>query len=78
MDSALCRIFLLNAKCTQMGSSLLPTLNKTQEDTNKIRRSKSNTRPAKGKTYQDYTFALSIPLKLDVDELDLLKMERLS
>lgn len=42
MDSALCRIFLLNAKCTQMGSSLLPTLNKTQEDTNKIRRSKSS------------------------------------
>ena len=35
-------------------------------------------RPAKGKTYQDYTFALSIPLELDVDDLALLKMERLS
>ena len=33
MDSALCRIFLLNAKCTEMGSSLVPTLNKTHEDT---------------------------------------------
>jgi hypothetical protein len=40
MDSALCRIFLLNAKCTQMGSSLVPTISKTQEDINKIRRSK--------------------------------------
>ena len=35
-----------------------------------------NMRPAKGKTYQDYTFALSIPLELDVDDLALLKMER--
>ena len=32
-------------------------------------------RTAKGKTYQDYTFALSIPLELDVDDLVLLKME---
>ena len=35
-------------------------------------------RPAKGKTYQDYTFALSIPLELDVDGLAFLKMEHLS
>ena len=37
-----------------------------------------NVRPAKGKTYQYYTFVLSIPLELDVDDLALLKMERLS
>jgi hypothetical protein len=35
-------------------------------------------RPAKGKTYQDNTFALSISLELNIDELDLLKMEHLS
>jgi len=43
MDSALCRIFLLNAKCTQMGSSLVPTLNKTHEDIKK--------RSTRGKEY---------------------------
>ena len=37
MDSALCKIFLLNAKCTQMGSSLVPTLNKTHEDTKNMK-----------------------------------------
>ena len=35
-------------------------------------------RPVKEKTYQEQTFALRIPLELDDDDLDLLKMERLS
>ena len=35
-------------------------------------------RPLKEKTYQEQTFALRIPLELDDDDLDLLKMERLS
>ena len=32
----------------------------------------NNTRPAKEKPYQEHTFALSIPLELDVDRLVLL------
>ena len=35
-------------------------------------------RPVKGKTYQDHTFALSIPLELDDDDIVLLKLEHLS
>ena len=35
-------------------------------------------RPVKEKTYQEQTFSLRIPLELDDDDLDLLKMERLS
>ena len=38
----------------------------------------NNMRPVKEKTYQEQTFALRIPLELDDDDLDLLKMERLS
>jgi hypothetical protein len=35
-------------------------------------------RMGRNKTYQDYTFALCIPLELDDDGLDSLKMEHLS
>ena len=35
-------------------------------------------RPVKKKTYQDHTFALHIPLELDDDDLDSLKLEHLS
>ena len=38
----------------------------------------NNMRPVKEKTYQEQTFALRIPLELDDDGLDLLKMEHLS
>jgi len=38
----------------------------------------NNMRPIKEKTYQEQTFALRIPLELDNDDLDLLKMEHLS
>ena len=44
-----------------------------------ITQSPNNTmRPVKGITYQEHTFALSIPLELDDDDLDHLKMEHLS
>ena len=44
-----------------------------------ITQSPNNTmRPVKWKTYQDYTFALSIPLELDDDDTDFLKLEHLS
>ena len=39
MNGALYWILILNAKCTQKRSSLLATLNKTQENTNKLKRS---------------------------------------
>jgi hypothetical protein len=35
-------------------------------------------RPGRKKTYQDQTFALCIPLELDGDDLDLLKLDYLS
>jgi hypothetical protein len=35
-------------------------------------------RPVRKKPYQDYTFALRIPLELDDDVLDLLKLDYLS
>jgi hypothetical protein len=35
-------------------------------------------RPVRKKSYQDYTFALRIPLELDDDVLDLLKLDYLS
>ena len=35
-------------------------------------------RPVKQNIYQDHTFDLSIPLELDDEDLDLLKMEHLS
>ena len=35
-------------------------------------------RPVKYKTYQDHTFALRIPLELDDDDLESLKVEHLS
>jgi hypothetical protein len=35
-------------------------------------------RPVRKKPYQDNTFALRIPLELDVDGLDSLKMEYVS
>jgi hypothetical protein len=35
-------------------------------------------RPVIKKPYQDYTFALRIPLELDDDVLDLLKLDYLS
>jgi hypothetical protein len=35
-------------------------------------------RPVRKKPYQEYTFALRIPLELDVDDLDLLKLDYLS
>jgi hypothetical protein len=35
-------------------------------------------RPERKKTYQDHTFALRIPLELDIDGLNSLKMEHLS
>jgi hypothetical protein len=35
-------------------------------------------RPVRKKTYQDHTFALRLPLELDSDDLDLLKLDYLS
>jgi hypothetical protein len=35
-------------------------------------------RPVRKKPYQEHTFALHIPLELDVDDLDLLKLVNLS
>jgi hypothetical protein len=35
-------------------------------------------RPGRKKTYQDQIFALRIPLELDGDDLDLLKLDYLS
>jgi hypothetical protein len=35
-------------------------------------------RPVRKKPYQEHTFALSIPLELDGDDLDLLKLDYLS
>ena len=37
----------------------------------------NNARPVEKKTYQDHTFALRIPLELDDDDLDSLKLEHL-
>jgi hypothetical protein len=35
-------------------------------------------RPVRKKPYQEHTFALRIPLELDEDDLDLLKLDHLS
>jgi len=42
-----------------------------------ITRSPKSMRPVKWKTYQDHTFALSIPLELYDDDLDSLKLDPL-
>ena len=75
MKCQICKDLSSPQRCDQITHLRAPLdstpSNLTQSPTNTMR-------PVKKKTYQDHTFALRIPLELDDDDLDSLKLEHLS